>query len=197
MNNVMIDIETLSNKRNAVIFSIAAAFFDPLSGKVGSTFYERIDWENDCVENGAHIEPDTVKFWLSQSSEARIELLDPDGLGELADIVLQNLRDFIEKRQRKGCQLYAWAKSPSFDFVILREAFERYGLGGLPWNFWNERDVRTIEATGKINAITLPYTKADVKHHAMSDVLGQISNVYTVNRSISLALGEIQEQSND
>ncbi len=193
LNNVMIDIETLSNKRNAVICSIAAAFFEPSSGEVGSTFYERIDWENDCVENGAHIEPDNVKFWLSQSSEARVELLDPDGLGELADIVLQNLRDFIEKHQRKGCQLYAWAKSPSFDFVILREAFERYKLGGMPWKYWSERDVRTMEAIGKMNSIILPYTKQDVTHHAMSDVMGQISNVCAVTQKISLALDEIKE----
>ncbi|KKF38985.1 hypothetical protein PU01_20495 [Hafnia alvei] len=193
MNNVMVDIETLSTKRNAVIFSIAAAFFDPITGDVGPKFYELIDWQSDCNSHGAHIEPDTIKFWLAQSTEARMELLDQDGLGEFTDIVLQNFNDFIEKHHLKGCQLYAWSKSPSFDFVILREAFERYDLGGLPWNFWNERDVRTIEATGKINAITLPYTKVDVKHHAMSDVLGQISNVCTVNRSISLALEEISE----
>lgn len=193
----MVDIETLSTKRNAVIFSIGAAFFDPITGDVGPTFYQLVDWESDCKSHGAHIDPNTLKFWMTQSTEARMELLDRDGLGEFIDIVLQNFNDFVEKHQLKGCQLYAWSKSPSFDFVILREALDRYELGGLPWRYWNERDVRTIEATGKINAITLPYTKADVKHHAMSDVLGQISNVCTVNRSISLALGEIQEQSND
>lgn len=63
----------------------------------------------------------------------------------------------------------------------------------MPWKYWSERDVRTMEAIGKMNSIILPYTKQDVTHHAMSDVMGQISNVCAVTQKISLALDEIKE----
>ncbi|EGC4088166.1 hypothetical protein P9I21_005180, partial [Salmonella enterica] len=43
-----------------------------------------------------------------------------------------------------------------------------------------ERDVRTIEALAAQFNFPLPYGKADVTHHALEDVRGQIRNVSAV-----------------
>ena len=43
MNHLMIDIETLSNRPNAVICAIGAVFFEPSTGKIGPSFYQTID----------------------------------------------------------------------------------------------------------------------------------------------------------
>ena len=45
MNDVMVDLETLSTKPNAAIVSIGAVFFDPKTGELGDTYYQVIDIE--------------------------------------------------------------------------------------------------------------------------------------------------------
>ncbi|MGK4478666.1 3'-5' exonuclease [Yersinia enterocolitica] len=179
MNNLMIDIETLSQQQNAAIATIAAAFFDPISGEVGAKFYVRLDWEED-IERGGHLSPNTVKWWLRQSSDARTEVVTDNN--EPPCIALINFCNFVAKHKPspKNLPLYVWAKSPSFDLVILKEAFVRHGApSAIPWRYWNERDVRTIEAIGKMLNI-LPRAKSQPSHHAMSDVHDQILAVSSV-----------------
>ncbi|MGT3199021.1 3'-5' exoribonuclease domain-containing protein, partial [Yersinia enterocolitica] len=75
---------------------------------------------------------------------------------------------------------YVWAKSPSFDLAIIREAFVRYSIStAVVWKHWDERDVRTVEAIGKMLGI-LPHAKSHPSHHAMSDVHDQILAVSSV-----------------
>ncbi|ECV8662759.1 3'-5' exoribonuclease, partial [Salmonella enterica subsp. enterica serovar Newport] len=78
--------------------------------------------------------------------------------------------------------VYVWAKSPSFDLSLIKDAAERCAIPAemIPWKYRNERDVRTIEGIGAQLNIPLPYGKKDVTHHALEDVRGQVSNVATV-----------------
>ena len=191
MNNLMIDIKTLGTSRNAAIFSIGAAFFDPDSGDISAEIYILVDWV-DGLNNGAVIDPSTLKFWLKQSVDARSELLSNEGerLSELN--ALDTLTSFIEKHGVME-RVYVWAKSPSFDCSLIRDMFNRIGLvdnAEYLWRFWNERDVRTVEALAKQLNVPLPYTKTDVTHHALEDVRGQIRNVSTVISAIHGAMEE-------
>jgi exodeoxyribonuclease VIII len=187
----MIDIETLGTSHNAAIFSIGAAFFDPVTGDIGAEIYIQVDWA-DGLNNGAVVDPSTLKFWLKQPAEARSELLSNEGerLGEID--ALDTLTAFIEKHGVME-RVYVWAKSPSFDCSLIRDMFNRIDFvdnAEYLWRFWNERDVRTVEALAKQFNIPLPYKKADVTHHALEDVRGQIRNVSAVISVLHGAAGE-------
>lgn len=63
-----------------------------------------------------------------------------------------------------------WAKSPSFDCMILKEAYYRVGLK-CPWGYYNERDLRTI--THIVSGFVPEPTFKGIKHQALADALHQ------------------------
>ncbi|EJY7599011.1 3'-5' exoribonuclease [Salmonella enterica] len=179
-SNVMIDIETTGTQHHSAIVSVAVAIFDLLTGKIFAEEYIRIRWKEDCKICGGKIDADTFEWWVKQSPEARAELITSDD--QLPpDDALMRLFEFIRKHCDGG-PVYVWAKSPSFDLSLIKDAAERCAISSeeIPWKFWNERDVRTIEALATQFNFPLPYGKADVTHHALEDVRGQIRNVSTV-----------------
>lgn len=180
MNNVMIDIETLGTGHHATIISVALAVFELATGKVAAEKYIRINWKEDCEIRGGKIDPATVTWWLKQSTEARVELITGDDQ-ILPDDALMQVFEFIRKHCDEG-PVYVWSKSPSFDLSLIKDAAERCCIPAseIPWQFWNERDVLTIEGIAALLSIPLPYGKNDVTHHALGDVRGQIRNVTAV-----------------
>ncbi|EEJ7180303.1 3'-5' exoribonuclease [Salmonella enterica subsp. enterica] len=180
MSNVMIDIETAGTGHHSAIISYGVAVFDLLTGKIIAEEYIRADWKEDCKICGGKIDPDTVEWWMKQSSEARAELITPEEMLP-PDEALIRLFEFIWKHCDDG-PVYVWAKSPSFDLSLIKDAAERCAISSeeIPWKFRNERDVRTIEGLASQFNFPLPYGKADVTHHALEDVRGQIRNVSAV-----------------
>ncbi|HFZ9214419.1 TPA: 3'-5' exonuclease [Salmonella enterica subsp. diarizonae serovar 61:r:-] len=176
----MIDIETTGTGHHSALISIAAAVFNLLTGEIYEEEYIRINWKEDCESCGGKIDPATMEWWLKRSAEARAELITSDN--QLPpDDALMRIFEFIQKHCDEE-PVYVWAKSPSFDLSLIKDAAERFCIprGMIPWKFWNERDVRTIEALAAQFNFPLPYGKADVSHHALQDVRGQIKNVSAV-----------------
>ncbi|HCM1914623.1 TPA: 3'-5' exoribonuclease [Salmonella enterica subsp. salamae serovar 28:r:e,n,z15] len=185
MNNVMIDIETTGTGHHSAIVSADAAVFNVLTGEVFAEEYIKFRWKEDCEICGGKIDAATVEWWLKKSAEARVELITCDD--QLPpDDALMRLFEFIQKYCDEG-SVYVWAKSPSFDLSLIKDAAERCCIPEdmIPWKFWNERDVRTIEALAAQFNFLLPYGKADVPHHALQDVRGQIRNVSAVMGAIN------------
>lgn len=180
MNNVMTDIETTGTGHHSAITNIAAAVFDLMTGKIIAEYYARVDWKEDCELCGGKIDAATMAWWMRKSSEARMELTADDNR-VAPDDALMGLFSFIQKHCGSE-PVYMWAKSPSFDLSLIKDAAERFAIprNMIPWKFWNERDVRTIEGIAASLNIPLPYGKKDVTHHALSDVRGQIRNVAAV-----------------
>ncbi|EAN8329668.1 3'-5' exoribonuclease [Salmonella enterica] len=180
MNNVMIDTETAGTGHHSAIISYGVAVFDLLTGKIIAEEYIRADWKEDCMFCGGKIDPDTVEWWMKQSSEARAELITHEEMLP-PDEALMRLFEFIRKHCDDG-PVYVWSKSPSFDLSLIKDAAERCAIPSdeIPWKFRNERDVRTVEGIGAQLNIPLPCGKKDVTHHALADVRGQVSNVATV-----------------
>ncbi len=180
MNNVMIDIETTGTGHHSAIVSAAAAVFNPFTGEIVAEEYVKFNWKEDCRICGGKIDADTVEWWLKKSAEARVELITSDDQLP-SDDALMRIFEFIQKHCDEGL-VYVWAKSPSFDLSLIKDAAERCHIPKemIPWKFWNERDVRTIEGIAASLNIPLPYGKKDVTHHALSDVRGQIRNVAAV-----------------
>lgn len=148
MNHLMIDIETLSTQPNAVICAIGAVFFEPSTGKIGPSFYQTID-PRTSQDRGAHISADTVMWWLQQDKEPISELV---GAKSHEIEVMLDFARFIEGAfpgETTKKNLKVWCKGGSFDFPILKSAFERSSLEGvpmLPWIYWNEYCFRSLLA---------------------------------------------------
>lgn len=155
--DLMVDIETLSTRPNAAILSIAAVPFNPQSGKYSSEhFYQEID--ESCYGTEFHIDPKTVAWWEGRAAYRPHGTTPPN-------IVLEAFSDYLTQLR----PTYIWANSPSFDLIILKEAFRFYNIVW-PHDFWNERDARTIRALG--NA-----PKFKPTHNAIQDCLLQIHAV--------------------
>lgn len=170
MNNIMLDIETLSTDFDALIISIGAVRFDLSTGIKGDTFYRKID-KQSCVDVGLKINPDTVDWWMNQDEKARQEFLSKSDRISISDALIE-LSEFILKED------FVWSNGASFDLVILRSAYKACQID-LPWEFYNEKDVRTL--AGLVPEVKENEPFVGVKHHPVSDCIHQIkycSKVY-------------------
>lgn len=134
--DLMIDIETLAKTPDAVVTTIGLAVFDP-EGIVESMEL-KIDYKNQPYRS---ICKDTLMWWLGQPKEAIDAWRSPDKevfpIYRLEDAVLP-VRELIEKHSVGK----VWANSPSFDLVILRDAWKT----DTPWWYTQERDFRTLKS---------------------------------------------------
>lgn len=130
----MVDIETLGLDHDAVIVSVGAVAFG--AGELGETFYRSIDIES-CQEAGLTIDASTLNWWFEQDETAQEQLAGGDDLGD----VLAEFRGWFV---REGFD-EIWANSPSFDCTKLKFAGEQIGVD-MPWQFYDERDYRTLSS---------------------------------------------------
>lgn len=163
----MIDIETFGTKSNSVIVSIGAVVFDLESGKTGSLFHMDIS-ASDCVKNGLKIDSDTFIWWLKQPKEAQRKITEDKNRKSLK-IALLNLGRFIYDNCPPDIQV--WGNSARFDLGLIENAFDVIGFK-LPWNHYNERDVRTLVSFAPEIKNNMPFT--GIKHYAIDDCKHQI-----------------------
>lgn len=158
MLHVMADLETLGVDPDAAFISLGAVKFDPDTGAIDtdSAFYYRVEWESAI--RGRSIKASTLQWWMTQSEEARAEILK-QGF-PLRDV----LAAFKEWFPAKGI---IWGNGATFDVSILSHAYN----GAPPWAFRDIRDVRTIV---DIHGGYPSEIKFDgVKHHALHDAIFQ------------------------
>ena len=175
MNNIMLDIETLSTDFDAVIISIGAVRFDLSTGIKGDTFYRKID-KQSCVDVGLKINPETVDWWMNQDEKARQEFLSKSDRISISDALIE-LSEFIEQDD------FVWSNGASFDLVILRSAYKACQID-LPWEFYNEKDVRTL--AGLVPEVKENEPFVGVKHHPVSDCIHQIKYCSKVYQQLSI-----------
>lgn len=168
----MIDIETLGTAPGSVILSIGAVAFDAVTGEFGEEFYAAIDPQS-AVSAGLTMDVSTLKWWMTQSEEARHAAFTGDRplastLGEFGDYV------------RRIDATRTWAKPPSFDLVLLEAAFRTCGIP-IPWHYRTPRDVRTLlDISG-----TPAQTGVGVAHNALDDARSQAADVINAVRSLA------------
>lgn len=172
MNNVMIDLETIGNDYDGIFTNIGACIFNPETGEIGETFYRCITWESS-VEAGRTITPNTIKWWMTQSEEARKEILAE---GEHLDKVLVDFSAFLPEDAK------VWGNGCNFDIGKLETA---YGYYKVPWKFWNIRDVRTVceLAEGLVSKNDIPFIGE--KHNALDDAIHQAKYVSAMMQAIN------------
>ncbi|HFD7916871.1 TPA: 3'-5' exoribonuclease [Klebsiella variicola] len=177
--HVMVDLETMGKKNNAPIVAIGAVVFDPATGSIGESFYKVVCLESS-VNWGAVIDPSTVIWWLKQSSEARSAIVNDDAI-PLQDALLQ-FREFVSDNVAGGSKkAQVWGNGASFDNSILRSSYDCIAED-YPWEYWNDRDVRTMVELGQAISFdpktTIPFEGS--RHNALADAIHQARYVSAI-----------------
>ena len=176
-NNVMLDLETVGTGPKSAIISIGAVIFDPISGNIGDSFYQAVKLTSSAYYG--EIDASTIQWWLKQTPQAQAVFNDP--LAKTLKTSLENFTEWLENtgdiKNRK-----VWGNGPSFDNVILSNAFKAVKLK-TPWYFSNDRCVRTILDIGKqlrgFNAKDSVDLEG-VAHNALDDAIYQAKYVSAV-----------------
>lgn len=172
--HIMVDIETMSTSPHSAIASIGAVIFNPLADNIDDmpTFYQAIDL-NSNEKAGRHFSGSTIAWWLGQTQKAREALLTDT-------LPLHTALTKFQMWMTANKPIICWANSPSFDCVILKDAFSDFSMSW-PFGYWEERDVRTIKDAAYPNG-DCPKIQLGVAHGALDDAMSQ---ALTVQRCFS------------
>jgi len=168
--DIMIDIETLDIRPTAVILSVAAVAFNRSDENYNiEPFDVKIDSLDQDASYQRTIDPDTEKWWEQQTEIAR----DAAFNGQITlRHALHKLTFFIRNNTNIET-VRVWAKSPGFDLAIIKNALE-YFKYNTPWQYQNERDVRTyIADSPEVRELK----RNNVEHVAVSDAIYQTTQV--------------------
>ena len=175
MTHVMVDLETLATSSNALILSIGAVKFDPLSDQVLDQFHVGVDLDSlPSNAYGLDIEAATVLWWLNAQRAAGREALEAVPKADLAS-VLDGFSMWIGRNAK------VWGNGASFDNVILRNAYTKLGLV-CPWSFWNDRCYRTF----KNLAPSIKTERVGAYHSALDDAVTQASHMQKIVHALKL-----------
>jgi DNA polymerase III epsilon subunit-like protein len=172
---IMFDLETLGKRPGCIVASIGAVIFDPRGNWIGETLHTHIDMEDSALR-GFNAEPDTVKWWLGQDDNARGLLVAGQDAAVSAYAAIDGFCNFIASA---GPDAEIWCNGNSFDIPILAAYFHHFHLP-LPWNYWQERDLRTLKALNKGARIE----RHGTHHNALDDALHQarlVQHILTFN----------------
>lgn len=137
MPDVMLDLETLSTRPDAVILTIGAVKFDPYSGFIDldNGLYHRVDVDEQIALD-RHVQDETVEWWSKQDPEVFEEAMGETGRVSL-DTLYRDLNKFLVGVDN------IWAQGPVFDIAILENLYRQKGWP-TPWKFWQISDSRTL-----------------------------------------------------
>ena len=165
MMDIMIDIETLDTKPTAIITQIGAVRFDRIQGTITDEFNMQC---NVClqVDEGRTASNATISFWESHGR--------PQDWWETTTRHSQSLQDVLRCLSQFIAQQplgFIWANSPAFDLIILSNGMHDAKIN-IPWDYWKERDVRTMMG------IVVDGCKVNRKtHDALEDAIDQAQSV--------------------
>lgn len=161
--NVMVDLETLSQRNDAAIVSIGAVKFT--QDKIIDEFYINIDPLSN-KEYNFHIDPNTINWWKDQKPEAW-KSLKTNRIG---------LKDALVKFNEwyGDTNLQTWSCGSDFDLVIMNNAYQATQIKE-PWNYWDKMCFRTFKKLFKIDMEV-----NGVNHNALDDARNQASYIIEV-----------------
>ena len=136
MSAVMLDLETLSTRPNAVILSLGAVIFDPHSLSQPKAWLSLKFDVDEQIAHGRDVQDDTLAWWSRQSPEV-IELSMGEKDRESVTSALEKFTKFVLHADE------IWSQGPVFDIVMLENIYSQYQMH-VPWPYWKIRDSRTL-----------------------------------------------------
>ena len=130
--SIILDIETLSRRPNAIITEI---------GLLALNRADFIAFDETCVrpgfypqiEAGRHLCNETLQFHRKNKT-LPMQVTDQD-----PKITLRLIADFVRQHNPQ----HIWIQGPDFDRPILESFHQQFGAE-LPWDYWRIRDSRTV-----------------------------------------------------
>ncbi|MCH4563383.1 3'-5' exoribonuclease [Halomonas sp. EGI 63088] len=167
--DISIDLETLAMGPDAVILAIGIADSNGVAFSITPSVAEQ-------VAEGRVIDDNTLHWWLRQDDAARDALI-----GKLISVAKAReiLHDFFREAADEYGDYLVWGNSPGFDCEILGDF-----IGGKPWRFYQERDVRTARE------ILDERTQPRVAHSALSDAEAQLEDVRRYRELVAPVAGD-------
>jgi hypothetical protein len=156
---MMIDLETWGKEMDSEIIAVGVVIFD-------QEIKEMHKW---CIMSQPHRsrDPETVTWWMSRKETLMTLLNAPKH--QLEDVLC-----WINDLHTTNGVTEVWAKSPTFDLMILDHAYDQANLNK-PWRFFEEQDVRTVEALLGISKLSK--SLSITPHDPLSDCIAQVENV--------------------
>lgn len=158
--NIVIDIETFGTRARAAIIQIGAVAL----GEPDEYFERKISWR----QQGRSVDAETMRWWFDQRAKGTPI---PEGVVTLPE-ALRELAQWMEKFVGEGeTELVVWGNGPTFDITILTDAFRQQLDEEPPWQYKNERCMRTIiDAARKAG---WRYTRRAPEHDALQDAIDE------------------------
>jgi hypothetical protein len=175
-DNIMLDLETYGKSAGCPILSIGAVYFDE-NGVSDQGFYRIVNLQS-CLDIGLITNEETVKWWDSQSSEAK-EILTQVSSPDLSMPIQEAFYEFSEfVKLRPGVKV--WGNGADFDQAIIQYAYAKAGME-VPWDFWNNRCYRTLKSfkTG------IKFQRLGTHHNALFDAWSQAEHAAQILKYIN------------
>lgn len=170
--HISIDLETLGTDPDSLVLSIGAVVFNEDEILEAMSFYPTIESQQAY---GARINHDTFLWWLKQSAEARMALVQDERFP-----MEEELAAFAERLSHYGHDISPWGNGSSFDIAILNYHLGKNGVEK-PWKFWNERCMR--EAVKHHPQVTR--VKSEQPHEALADAMAQAKTIQAILKAQS------------
>jgi len=165
--HVMLDLETLSTKPNAVITEIGAVVFN--SEEISAKFYCNINIQS-CLDLGLQVDGNTIA-WRMKNAQVQEETV-----GLHIETALIRFNSFIAQYTNRE-KVKVYGNSSAFDNVILRNAFEASHFTP-PWNWNNDRCYRTLKNLYP----HIELERIGTHHNALNDAESQAEHMIDIAR---------------
>ena len=180
MKDVMIDIETLGQRNDPVVFQVAAIQFDRWTGDTGLEFECVIDIQ-DALNNGFIIKADTLNWWMEypelfkQINNREDKLTVKDFLSKftywIAEVAVSASAEVDD--------LSLWGDS-SFDQSHVESMYHKFGFE-CPIGFWKHRDFRTMKSLAYSFDLDIDWKWTDgEQHNAIDDCRHQVNILHQI-----------------
>jgi len=173
--NVMIDLETLGKRSNAVIIAIGAVVFDEEGIEVDD-FYINVDPQS-CIDIGMKMDASTVMWWMQQSDEARAVFKKP---GFPIQRALMKLSFWLTNHTPVDRRV--WGNGSTFDNVILTNAHHLSNMQPA-WKYSKDRCYRTLKAL----LPNIEHERNGIHHNALDDARYQAEHCIKLLKGIAYA----------
>jgi exodeoxyribonuclease VIII len=173
--HLMVDLETLAVSPRTVVLSLGAVHFDPFSTEIFDSIYFKIDLDDQDKLN-REIDPNTLDWWAKQDLAIMEEAFSLNDRISLVD-AMDQFHKFAW-----GCKCF-WSHGATFDLMIIEDIYKQLNKG-LPWQYWQLRDTRTLFDLGHD-----PEMPKDNKHDALQDAIRQATGVQNIYRKLGIKNG--------
>lgn len=171
MHDLMIDVEALGKPHTGALLQVGAVLFDragPMAqfDALGPerTFLATIQLEHI---NMATVDPDTLRWWLTRTSDQARATVFPEVALEEADLLAQ-LHTFLVRHAATR----VIASQPSYDFGHLHALYSRHDRAA-PWPHWAEEGTRELVAYADDQGIRFQRMPSIIHHNALQDAIAQ------------------------